>query len=591
MRFKMRFCFGLALSLGLSLFIPLNELALAQTPAPAQSPAQAPAQRTFRDVPTDYWAHDYIAGLAQFRGISGFPDGTFRPDELVTRAQFAAILRQAFLSAQPSPIPTERLNQTQLATPAFADVPNNYWARNDIYTARQAGFLSGYPGNQFKPNQPMPRVQALIAIATGLGYQGGAISELSVYHDAAAIPDYARPGIAAARSANIVVNHPAFDQLVPNRPATRAEVAAFVYQALVKDGRAQPVAAAGGRWQTEPITMLPTAGRSFSFSADGQRLLVLTTDETKLQVWNTQTGALIREITANGEARFQAVAVSKDGVKVAATVASSPSSTKNILELAVWEIETGQPLWRKTIIQTGFEISNTQAANTDAHSTRIDFSPDNQQVVTMVGKSKVFVGDDIIRYAGTKLELWSTANGEAVQSVEVSRMAEDTGAYDFAISPNGQFLALLYQSEPAKLIEVWQRNQRGLFEYARTLPQEYGYWWGLAILFRNDGLLNVMTQSQDKALVATWNPQTGDQLTKINLPVNFPSDGDIRPNSDGDSYFVAGTSSSRLGSLRTGEVQNWPGEGAAFSDHGNYLAVLNRDKVAPSISIYVKTVP
>lgn len=586
----MRFCFGLALSFGLSLFIRLNELALAQSPAQAQFPAQAPAQRTFRDVPAEYWAHDYIAGLAQFRGISGFPDGTFRPDEPVTRAQFAAIVRQAFLGAQPFPVPAERLNQTQPANPAFADVPNNYWARNDINTARQAGFLSGYPGNQFKPNQPMPRVQSLIAIANGLGYRGGAISELSVYHDAATIPDYARPGIAAARSANLVINHPAFDRLRPNRPATRAEVAAFVYQALVKEGRAQPVAAAGGRWQIEPIATLPTAGRSFIFSADGQRLLVLATGETKLQVWNTQTGALIREIAASGEARFQGVAISQDGAKVAATVASSPSSTKNILELAIWEIETDQPLWRKTIIQTGFEISNAQAADTDAHS-MINFSPDNQQVVTMVGKSKVFVGDDIIRYAGSKLYLWNTANGEAVQSSDVSRMAEETGAYDFAMSPDGQFLALLYDSEPARLVEVWQRNQRGLFEYVRTLPQEYGYWGGMAILFRNDGLLNVMTRSQDKALIATWNPQTGEQLTKINPPVHFPSDNNVRLNPDGDSYFAAGSLGSRLGSLRTGEVQTWPGEWAAFSDRGNYLAVINSDEVEPSISIYVKTVP
>ena len=591
MRLKMQFCLLLALSLGLSLFIPSNELA-AQTPAQALSPAQAPAQRTFRDVPTAYWAHDYISGLAQLRVINGFPDGTFRPDEPVTRAQFAAILHQAFLSAQPLSVPTERLNRTQPATPDFADVPNNYWARNDINTARQAGFLLGYPGNQFRPNQPLPRVQALIAIANGLGYQGGAISELSVYHDAADIPDYARSGIAAARSANIVINHPAFDRLRPNRPATRAEVAAFVYQALVKDGRAQPVAAAGGRWQSEPISTLPTAGRSFSFSADGQRLLVLATDETKLQVWNTQTGALIREIAASGEARFQAVAISKDGAKVAATVASSPSSTKNILELAVWEIETGQPLWRKTIIQRGFEISNTEATNTDAHSMRIDFSPDSQQIMTMVSKSEVFVGDDIVRYAGTKLDLWSTANGEAIQSSEVSRsLAEETGAYDFVMSPDGQFLALLYQSEPARLVEVWRRNQRGLFEYARTLPQEYGYWWGLAILFRNDGLLNVMTRSNDDALIATWNPQTGEQLTKISLPVSFPSDSGIRLNPDGDSYFVEGTASSRLGSLRTGEVQNWPNGLAAFSDRGNYSAVINQDEVAPSISIYIKTVP
>ncbi len=600
MRFRTQFYFGLALSLGLSLFIPLNDSVLAQMPVPVQAPASA--QRTFKDVPTDYWAHDYIAGLAQFQVISGFPDGTFKPDEPVTRAQFAAILRQAFLSSQPFPVPNERLNRTQPATQAFADVPNNYWAKNDIDTARRAGFLSGYPGNQFKPNQPIPRVQALVAIANGLGYpsvaipsEGSAISELSVYRDAAAIPEYARPGIAAARSANIVVNYPAFDQLMPNRPATRAEVAAFVYQALVKDGRAQPVAAAGGRWKSEPIITLPTAARSFSFSADGQRLLVLATDETKLQVWDTQTGALIREIAVSDGVRIQAMAISKDGAKVAAMVASSSDSRTSTTGLAVWEIETGKPLWRRPIFQAGLELSGSALADVAADSIRVAFSPDNQQIMTLLNKSEVFVGDDIIRGAGSKLDLWNTANGEAIQALGVSRIVEEEGVADFSMSPNGQFLAIQYYSESARLVDLWRRNQRGLYEYVKTLPQAYDSRWGMDILFRNDGFLNVMTRSDDRAILATWNPQTGDQLTKVNIPVISQSPSLVRLSPDGDSYLmggsVAGSSVSRLGSVKTGEVQDWPSGLGVFSDRGNYLAVANRDEVAPSISIYAKTAP
>jgi len=62
--------------------------------------AQAQTQPTvFSDVPNNYWAHDYIAGLARLNIISGFGDGTFHPNESVTRAQFAAILRKAFLQS------------------------------------------------------------------------------------------------------------------------------------------------------------------------------------------------------------------------------------------------------------------------------------------------------------------------------------------------------------------------------------------------------------------------------------------------------------------------------------------------------------
>ena len=78
--------FGLGLGLAFSVFVGLS--------APLTSSAIAQAQSTaFSDVSTDYWAHDYIEGLAKANIISGFPDGTFKPNDPVTRAQFAAILR------------------------------------------------------------------------------------------------------------------------------------------------------------------------------------------------------------------------------------------------------------------------------------------------------------------------------------------------------------------------------------------------------------------------------------------------------------------------------------------------------------------
>ncbi|MBD1914649.1 S-layer homology domain-containing protein [Phormidium sp. FACHB-322] len=543
----------------------------AQTPVPAQVPAPIPAPSTsFRDVPADYWAYEYISGLARFSVISGFPDGTFQPNEPVTRAQFAAILNQAFMSAQPFQVPNERLNATQPSTPTFADVPNNHWAAGYIAKARTAGFLSGYPGNQFRPNQPIPRVQALISIANGLGYQGGSMADLSAYKDAAAIPAYARPGITAARAANIVVNYPALDQLLPNRPATRAEVAAFVYQALVKDGRAQPVAAAGARWNKAPITTLPTAAAGFSFSADGQRLLALTTDGATLQIWNTQTGALIKEITAGEQTRFDGAAISKDGTKVAAIAQTSPTNT---VELAAWTIETGQPLWKKTISQATSTIDGGQIA----------FSSDNQRIIT-------FVNPDQDGTSAPQLALWNTANGAAVQSLDTSGR--------FAISPNGQFLAIqLYSNDSSGRVDLWRLNQSGMFEYARTLPPEDILFWGMNIVFRNDGLLNVLTRSPGDGLLVTWDPQTGARVTSTGLPADR-SDDAIGLSPDGDSYFFAGpVAGARLGSVRTGEVQDWPhGYRVAFSDRGNYLALMNNNpnevgSALPtlSISIYSKT--
>mgnify|MGYP002777183549 CR=1 FL=1 len=187
--------------------------------------AGAPAPSAFRDTQT-HWARDYIDALAARQIISGFAeDGTFRPEDPVTRVQFAAIVNKAFASA-----PNNR------SAASFKDIAPQFWGFQPIQAAYQKGFLSGYPDNTFKPNQQIPRVQVLVALASGMQLPAIEATNLSLYQDASQIPGWATGPVAAATDKQIVVNYPNVKQLNPNREATRAEVAAFVYQALVAMG-------------------------------------------------------------------------------------------------------------------------------------------------------------------------------------------------------------------------------------------------------------------------------------------------------------------------------------------------------------------
>ncbi len=181
-----------------------------------------------RDI-QGHWAQAYIEALASKDIIAGFPDGTFRPSEPVTRAQFAAIIAKAF-----SPTPQKPISD-------FVDVRSNFWAYQVIQTAYRGDFLSGYPGRVFRPNERIPKVQVLVSLVSGLKLRSDDTNVLSAYTDAAQIPNYALTAIAGATKNKLVVNYPTTNQLDPNRNATRAEVAAFVYQALVNAGRVQPI--------------------------------------------------------------------------------------------------------------------------------------------------------------------------------------------------------------------------------------------------------------------------------------------------------------------------------------------------------------
>jgi hypothetical protein len=195
-----------------------------------QIPAQA--QTTFSDVPSDYWAAEFIQALVDRNVIRGFADGRFRPNEPITRAQFAVLVDQAFNR------PTVR------SAVCFRDVPSNHWAANAIRTAYAEGFLSGYPGNVLNPAQAMPRAQVLVSLASGLQFEpdGTNITVTGGLCDYNSIPSYADDGVAAATFRNLTVKYPNIDFLNPNRASTRAEVAASIYQGLVATGSAPAIA-------------------------------------------------------------------------------------------------------------------------------------------------------------------------------------------------------------------------------------------------------------------------------------------------------------------------------------------------------------
>ena len=205
-----------------------------ETAAPVEQETPLEASREaveFQDVPDDYWAKPYIDALSERLVIDGLTDGTFAPDAPVTRAQLASAIARAF-----------PLNEEGAAI-AFSDIEAGYWATGDIDKAVRGGFMTGFPDESFQPDLPVPRAQVLTALVTGLDSAVPDSPETVVarYGDAGQIPGWAIGKMAAATQSNIVVNHPNVDLLNPNESATRAEVAAMIYQTLAAQGRVDTI--------------------------------------------------------------------------------------------------------------------------------------------------------------------------------------------------------------------------------------------------------------------------------------------------------------------------------------------------------------
>ncbi|WP_435170241.1 S-layer homology domain-containing protein [Paenibacillus glycanilyticus] len=108
--------------------------------------------KEFEDTQTS-WARDSIGILAYYGVISGYPDGTFHPDQKITRAEMVAILSKILI-----------LQSNSGEANTFIDVTPQYWAKAIIEEAAAAGIIQGKGENRFAPNDNLTRAEALTVI-------------------------------------------------------------------------------------------------------------------------------------------------------------------------------------------------------------------------------------------------------------------------------------------------------------------------------------------------------------------------------------------------------------------------------------------
>lgn len=105
---------------------------------------------TYSDVAYGKWYNNPISTMSALGIITGYPDGTFKPNKPITRAEFAAI--------------AARFDETQSGKSAtFSDVIG-HWAAKEIGIAYANEWIKGYPDGTFKPDQNITRAEAMTLI-------------------------------------------------------------------------------------------------------------------------------------------------------------------------------------------------------------------------------------------------------------------------------------------------------------------------------------------------------------------------------------------------------------------------------------------
>ena len=182
-----------------------------------ESEPEAPAPE-FLDM-AGHWAEEAVRQAVAKGIITGYPDGTFRPDHPITRAEFTVMLVRA-LQLEGTGAPLTFTDRDQIGS----------WAAEAIGLAVEAGIVRGYEDGSFRPDAPITRAEMAVMIARAL--------KLPIEEDAStgfaddeAIPRWAKGAVKALRELGIVGGR-GNNAFVPNGTATRAEAVVMLLRML-----------------------------------------------------------------------------------------------------------------------------------------------------------------------------------------------------------------------------------------------------------------------------------------------------------------------------------------------------------------------
>ena len=194
-----------------------------------------PANAFYTDMDENHWAYQSIKFLTEVGVVVGYPDGTYKPDIPVTRAEFASMAIKA--------LGQESANVTQEIH--FDDITPEFWAYNIIQKAVYFDLIPDSKGESYRPFDSVTRAEAINiavnALTTNQISQQKADDIISKsYEDYTQMPAWFLMAAAKAHILDLVVVMPGHEgKMEANRPANRAEVAMILYK-MMQEAKLNP---------------------------------------------------------------------------------------------------------------------------------------------------------------------------------------------------------------------------------------------------------------------------------------------------------------------------------------------------------------
>lgn len=170
-----------------------------------------------------HWAASHIEEMMGMGVIKGYPDGSFKPDKSITRAEFMVMVNTAF-------------GFKDSVSKSYSDVSSSDWFYSAVGIASGAGYISGYSDGTIKPNNSITREEAATMLSKAAGLTGNedAYMKFSDYMKITWSKSY----VGAVSAAGIMSGYPD-GSFGPSKSITRAESAVSIHKAM-KGGMTKP---------------------------------------------------------------------------------------------------------------------------------------------------------------------------------------------------------------------------------------------------------------------------------------------------------------------------------------------------------------
>lgn len=198
----------------------------------------------FTDLPSTHWAYSFIAEMVNRKVISGYPDGKFRPNNTITRAEFAKIMITA------SGITPKKVNYS-----SFSDIEATNWASPFVESVKD--YMTGYRTADgkyiFNPSASATREDVAVALVKFKGYDANRLPDQStieaMFKDFAGISESAKSYVALAVE-NGLVSGFQDETFRPQATITRAEATVMLWRAYQYGNDNKEIG--GGQTTTNP---------------------------------------------------------------------------------------------------------------------------------------------------------------------------------------------------------------------------------------------------------------------------------------------------------------------------------------------------